>query len=65
MFGGAKDFAQIPKTFPKETKKVTSKNDCTSFHFGRIFSNQSASGTIFAQISPNLPKFPLTCLKKN
>jgi len=35
---------------------MTIKNDSISFHVGRIFSIQGASGTILAQISPNLPK---------
>jgi len=57
IFGCAKDFAQISRNLSEKTlKKMTSTNDCTSFHFGCIFSNQSTSSTIFAQISLNLPE---------
>ena len=31
------------------------KSDCISFHVGHIFSTQSTSSTIFAQIYPNFP----------
>jgi len=60
---------KFTESCPKKTlKKMTSKSDCISFHFGRIFLNQSASSTIFAQISPKLaqisPKLPKKELKK-
>jgi len=43
---------------------MTSKRKTTAFHFMLcVFSNQSTSSTIFKQISPNMPKFPLTCPK--
>jgi len=48
---------------------MTSKNDCILFHSGRIFSNQSTSSTIFAQISSKLaqifPNLPEKELKKH
>jgi len=60
-----KDFAQICPNLPEKTpKKMTSKNDCISFHFGRIFSNQSTSSTIFAQISPILAQISLNLPEK-
>jgi len=58
IFGGAKDFCpNFPKIARKHSKENDlQKNDCISFHFGRIFSNRSTSSTIFVQISHNLPE---------
>jgi len=53
-------------------EKISEKNNLkkmTAFHLGRIFSNQSTSSTIFAQISPKLaqisPNLPEKQLKKD
>jgi len=60
-------FAQNPQMCPKNTpKKMTSKkNDCIYFHVGRIFSNQSTSSTIFAQIISKLAQISPTLPEKN
>jgi len=57
-FGGAKYFCP---NFPKRARNNLQrngllKNDCISFHVGRIFKSKHTSNTIFAQISPNLPE---------
>ena len=69
IFGGAKDFAQISRNLPEKISEKNNLKKMTAFHLGRIFSNQSTSSTIFAQISPKLaqisPNLPEKQLKKD
>jgi len=57
FLGARRIFAQISPNLPEKTSKENAfqkKNDCISFHFGRIFSNQTTSSNIFAKLS-NFP----------
>jgi len=45
---------EIQYNFKYSKQNDLQKNNCISFHVGRIFSNQSTSSTISARISPNL-----------
>jgi len=72
FLGCEKFLPKFPQTCPKKTlKKMTSKkqikitNDCISFHVSRIFSNQSPSSTIFAQIFPKLAQISPYLSEKN
>ena len=51
-------FVQISPNVPDKCSKQNylRKTDCISFYVWWIFSNQSTSSTIFARISPNLPR---------
>jgi len=64
IFGGAEDFCP---NFPEKNSKENDlkKSDCISFHVGRIVSNQGASSTIFAQISPKLAQMSPSLPEKN
>jgi len=67
LFGGAKDFCP---NFPKLARKILQrkwppKNDCISFHVCHIFSSQSTSSTIFAQISPKFAQISPNLPEKN
>jgi len=71
IFGDAKDFCPtLPTLARKKTpKKITSKENTTSFHFmlyfiSRIVSNQGTSSTIVALISLKLAQIALTCLER-
>jgi len=52
FLGMRRIFAQISPNLPEKLQKI----DCISFHVGRIFSTQSTSSTIFAQIYLNSPE---------
>jgi len=58
---------KFPQTFPKNSNESDLlKQDCISFHVGRIFWDKSTLQAPFLlKVPPNLRKFPLTCLKKN
>jgi len=57
FLGVRRIFAQISPNLSEKYSKENDlqKNDCISFHVGRIFSYRSTSNTIFTQISANLP----------
>jgi len=68
FLGVRRNLAQIPQVCPKNTpKKMTSKKqyDSISSHVGCIFSNQSTSSIIFAQISPKLAQISPNLPEKN
>jgi len=59
-------FAKIPPNVSEKLRrKWPQKNDCISFRVGRIFSDQSTSRTIFAQISPKLALISRNLPEKN
>jgi len=67
IFEVANDFCpkspNVPEKYSKEND--LQKNDCIYFHVGRIFSNQSTSSTIFAQIISKLAQISPTLPEKN
>jgi len=66
FLGVRRIFSQISPTLPEKYSKENDlqKNDCTSLHVGRIFSNQSTSSTIFAQIYRKRTKWKHDLQKK-
>jgi len=67
IFGGAKDFAQIYRNVPEKNFKENHLKEWLHFipfraHF---FQNKALQAPFLSKFPPNLPKFPLTCPKKN
>ena len=67
IFGGAKDFSQISRNLPEKTlKKMTSKKRLHFIPFwAHFFQIKALQVPFLPKFPPNLPKFSLTCLKKN
>jgi len=64
FLGCVKDFCQNFSKLPKKITSKKEKNDCISFHFGRIFKIKAHQAQFLSKYPPNLPKYALTCQKK-